>query len=41
MYCLGMLPGVVTDQIVETAKNRAQILRETREGGIPDSFRAN
>lgn len=30
-YCLGFVPDVITDEIVETAKNRAHVLRDTRE----------
>jgi hypothetical protein len=29
--CLASLPGVVTNDIIETARNRAHVLRDTRE----------
>ena len=30
-YWLGHLPGVITHQVIETAKNRAHVLRDTRK----------
>lgn len=29
--CLGSLPGVVTSEVIETARNREHVLRDTRE----------
>jgi hypothetical protein len=31
IYYLAILPDVVTDQVVEIAKNRAHVMRNTRE----------
>jgi hypothetical protein len=38
-HCLGFLPDVITDPVIETAKNRAHILRETRELFLNVRFR--
>jgi hypothetical protein len=31
-YCSGSYPHLITDPVLETARNRAHILRQTREG---------